>query len=418
MAYTVDRHAFGLVEEALRYARVVLLLGPRQAGKSTLVSELAARGAVARTVTLDDHLTRQAALLDPTGFAAGLERGIAIDEVQRAPDLLLAIKQIVDRDTSPGQFILTGSANVLTAPRILDALTGRTDVIVLWPLAQSEIEGSTGNLVDRLFSGAPPRISDAPIGPPAWVDRAILGGFPEVLVRAAGAPRSRWFESYLTSLVQRDLRDMSDAQKLSEIPRLIRVLASQATGVLVPDRVSQRVGLSTKTVQSYVRLLETVFVVRTVPAWRPGLSAREQLASKVFLGDTGLLAHMLGAQADRVATDPQVTGKLFENFVATEIIKQLTWAERPVDLYHYRRDRREVDLVLEGHDGTVVAIEAKASASIGAGDRRALVDLRDALGDKFRVGLLLHTGAETVPLSERIWALPVSALWSTLSKDS
>ena len=413
MAYTVDRHAFGLVQEALGYARVVLLLGPRQAGKSTLVGELAAQGAVSRAVTLDDQLTRDAALVDPTGFAAGLERGIAIDEVQRAPDLLLAIKQIVDRDSSPGQFLLTGSANVLTAPRILDALTGRTDVIELWPLAQSELEGSTSNLVDELFSGAPPRITGAPIGPGAWVERAILGGFPEVHTRPAGRLRGRWFESYLRSLVQRDLRDMSDAQKLAEMPRLIRVLAAQASGVLVPDRIAQRVGLSTKTIQSYVRLLETVFVVRTVPAWRPGLTARERLAPKVFLTDTGLLAYLLGARAERAATDPQISGKLFENFVATEIVKQLVWAEHQVEIYHYRRDRREIDLVLEANDGTVVAIEAKASASLAGSDRRALVELRDTLGEKFRAGVLLHTGTETVPLGERIWGLPVSALWST-----
>ena len=413
MAYTVDRHAFGLVQEALRYARVVLLLGPRQAGKSTLVGELAAHGAISRAVTLDDQLTRDAALVDPTGFAAGLERGIAIDEVQRAPDLLLAIKQIVDRDSTPGQFLLTGSANVLTAPRILDALTGRTDVIELWPLAQSELEGSRSNLVDELFSGAPPRITGAPIGPAAWVERAILGGFPEVHTRPAGRLRGRWFESYLRSLVQRDLRDMSDAQKLTEMPRLIRVLAAQASGVLVPDRIAQRVGLSTKTIQSYVRLLETVFVVRTVPAWRPGLTARERLAPKVFLADTGLLAYLLGARADRAATDPQITGKLFENFIATEIVKQLVWAEHQVELYHYRRERREIDLVLEANDGTVVAIEAKASASLAGSDRRALVELRDTLGEKFRAGVLLHTGTETVPLGERIWGLPVSALWST-----
>jgi len=413
VAYTVDRHAFGLVQEALRYARVVLLLGPRQAGKSTLVGELAAHGAISRAVTLDDQLTRDAALVDPTGFAAGLERGIAIDEVQRAPDLLLAIKQIVDRDSTPGQFLLTGSANVLTAPRILDALTGRTDVIELWPLAQSELEGSRSNLVDELFSGAPPRITGAPIGPAAWVERAILGGFPEVHTRPAGRLRGRWFESYLRSLVQRDLRDMSDAQKLTEMPRLIRVLAAQASGVLVPDRIAQRVGLSTKTIQSYVRLLETVFVVRTVPAWRPGLTARERLAPKVFLADTGLLAYLLGARADRAATDPQITGKLFENFIATEIVKQLVWAEHQVELYHYRRERREIDLVLEANDGTVVAIEAKASASLAGSDRRALVELRDTLGEKFRAGVLLHTGTETVPLGERIWGLPVSALWST-----
>jgi len=411
MAYAFERHMLPLVQEALGYARVVLLLGPRQAGKSTLVEELHARGTVGRALTLDDHVTRETALKDPTGFAAGLERPVAIDEVQRAPDLLLAIKRIVDRDTSPGQFLLTGSANVLTAPRILDALTGRTDLVVLWPLAQSELEGSTDNLVDRLFTGLPPMIDGAPVGLSGWVQRALLGGFPEVRTRPPGRLRSRWFEAYLASLVQRDLRELSDAQKLGEMPRLIRVLASQASGLFVADRLAQRVGLSARTIQSYVRLLETVFVVKSIPAWRPGISTRERLAPKLMLGDTGVLAHLLGVRDERAAGDPQVVGRLYENFAAMEVVKQLSWAEHQADLYHYRRDRREVDLVLEGPDGAIVAIEAKAGASVGSGDRRALIHLRDALGAKFRAGVILHTGAETIPLGERLWALPISALW-------
>lgn len=411
MAYTFERRALPLVDEALGYARVVLLLGPRQAGKSTLLHELERRGSIRRTLTLDDNLTRQAALADPTGFAAELDRPVAIDEVQRAPDLLLAIKQIVDRDTSPGQFVLTGSANVLTAPRVLDALTGRTDMIVLWPLAQTEIEGTDSNLIDRLFDSRPPAIRDAPVGSAAWVARAVLGGFPEVRTRPSGRPRSTWFETYLASLVQRDLRELSDAQKLEEMPRLIRVLATQATGLLVPDRLSQRVGLNTRTIRSYVGLLETVFAVRVIPAWRPGIAIRERLAPKLLFADTGILAHLLGAQADRAAGDPQIAGKLYENFVASEISKQLVWTEHRANIYHYRRDRSEVDLVLERPDGAIVAIEAKASASLGTSDRRPLMQLRDALGDRFRIGVILHAGPETVPLGERLWALPVSALW-------
>jgi hypothetical protein len=412
MAYTFERRVLPLVADALTYARIVLLLGPRQAGKSTLIEELHDRGGLTRSVTLDDHLTRQTARSDPTGFASALPRPVAIDEVQRAPDLLLAIKQIVDRDPAPGQFLLTGSANVMTAPRVLDALTGRTDIVVLWPLAQSEIEGSRMNLLDRLFTGEAPQVAAAPIGPSAWVERALLGGFPEVLARSPGRPRRQWFEAYLAGLVQRDLRELSDAQKLSEMPRLIRALAAQASGVLVTDRLGQRVGLSARTIRSYVGLLETVFAVRAIPAWRPGIAVRERLAPKLFFADTGLLAHLLGADAERTVADPRLTGMLYESFVASELVKQLAWTERHADLYHYRRERQEVDFVLEARDGTVVAIEAKAGASLGAGDRRGLVQLRDALGDRFRAGVLMHTGADTVPLGERLWALPVSALWT------
>lgn len=395
----------------MQYARVVLLLGPRQAGKSTLVEELAARGVVKRAITLDDQLPREAATTDPAGYIAGIETPIAIDEVQRAPDLLLAIKRVVDRDTSPGQFLLTGSANVLTAPRILDALTGRTDIVVLWPLAQGEVEGQTSNFIDMAFDAGPPTIAAAPIGPKAWLERAIRGGFPELWTRPQGKPRESWFDAYVESLTQRDLRDLSDVQKLDEIPRLISALAGQATGVFVNERLSQHVRLSSKTISSYVRLLEIVFMVLRLPAWRPSIAARERLAPKLIFTDTGLLAHLIGANVERAATDPRIMGTLFENFVATEIVKHTTWCAHHVDVHHYRRDRREIDLILERRDGTIVAVEAKAGASLRSSDWRALQEMRNSLGDRFRSGIVLHTGPETVPLGDRLWALPVSALW-------
>lgn len=390
-----------------------MLLGPRQAGKSTLLDELRARGALDRVVSLDDDLTRRAARSDPTDLVTSLGTGVAIDEVQRAPDLLLAIKQVVDRDDTPGQYLLTGSANVLTAPHILDALTGRTDIVVLWPLAQSEIEGTSVDLVDRLFDGRPPALDDVPVGAAAWVDRALTGGFPEARRRPPGGPRSRWFEAYADGVVRRDLRELSDAQKLAEMPRLLRVLATQAAGILVPNRLSQSIRLDTKTIQSYVRLLETVFAVHVLPAWRPGIAARERLAPKLLISDTGILTHLVGADAARVAGDPMIKGSVFENFVAMEIVKQLAWSASPTAAYHYRRERREVDLILERRDGSIVAIEAKAGATLDTADRRALTELRDATGDRFRAGVLLYTGAKTPPLGDRLWAMPVSALWST-----
>lgn len=411
MAYEFDRRARRVVEDALAYARVVLLLGPRQAGKSTLLNELADRGAVDGVVSLDDDLSRRTALSDPTDFVAGLGPGVAIDEVQRAPDVLLAIKQVVDRDDRPGQYLLTGSANVLTAPRVLDALTGRTDIVTLWPLAESEVEGAPAGIVDRFFAGRPPTVDNSPIGAAAWIDRALAGGFPEARERPTGAPRGRWFEAYVQGVATRDLRELSDAHKLAEMPRLLRALAAQAAGILVPERLSQSIRLNAKTVQSYVRLLETVFMVQVLPAWRPGIAARERLAPKLLISDTGLLTHLIGADADRVSSDPRVKGSVFENFVAMELIKQLGWSDDPTTAHHYRRERREIDLILERRDGSIVAIEAKAGATLDAADRRALTELRDAVGERFRAGILLYTGAATTPLGDRLWAVPVSALW-------
>jgi predicted AAA+ superfamily ATPase len=412
MSYRIARQSLPLVVETLSYARVTFLMGARQVGKSTLVRKIAADEHPAQIFTLDDQATRQAALADPTGFVAGLTGPVAIDEVQRAPDLLLAIKESVDRDPTPGRFLLTGSANILTAPRIYDALSGRINIERLWPFSQSEIEGTETNLVDALFAGDPPRLDDAQIGREAWVERAAIGGYPEVLTRPSGRARQSWFEDYITTVLERDLRSLSAAYRLDEIPRLLRTLAAQAANILVAEAAGKRLGLDRKTVQSYTELLETVFLVQRIPAWRPGIGAREVQKPKLYFVDSGLLADLLGADEHRIATDDQVTGKLLENFVGMELVKHLSWAKTRAKLFHYRRDVHEVDMVLENRSGEIVATEVKAAASITAADYRELARLRDARDTSFRAGVVIYTGARSLPLGDRLWALPISALWA------
>jgi predicted AAA+ superfamily ATPase len=406
----ITRAARAVVVEALTDTRVVFVMGARQVGKSTLVSELAATDHPAQLLTLDDQVTRDAALADPVGFIAGLERPVVLDEVQRAPDLLLAIKDTVDRDTRPGQFLLTGSANVLSNRRVKDALTGRMEIITLWPLAQSEIHASGSNLIDALFAADPPRIEDAPVGRDAFADVVAAGGYPEARLRA-GRRRDRWFRDYIDTTLDRDLRDISDAFKLHEMPRLLRLMAAQAAGLLNYKSVADRLQLHPDTVKSYVQLLETVFLVHLLPAWRPGLGAREVHTPKVNIVDSGLLAHLLGADTDRIRSDDQVTGKVLENFAAMEIVKLASWAATDARPYHYRDGRDEVDLVLEARSGELIGVEVKASATLDTASRSGVTKLRDSAGTRFRAGAILYTGRQTIPLGDRLWALPISSLW-------
>lgn len=406
----IERHARPLVVEALHDTRVVFVMGARQVGKSTLVSIVAEQDHPARLLTLDDRATRDTALADPTGFVAALDGPVVLDEVQRAPDLLLAVKEAVDRDTRPGRFLLTGSANVLSNRKVKDALTGRMQIVTLWPLSQAEIHASHDNLVDALFAASPPQIPDATVGRDTFVDLAAAGGYPEARTRT-GRRRDRWFRDYLDTTLDRDLRDVSDALKLHEMPRLLRLLAAQAAGLLNYKAVADRLQLHPDTVKSYVQLLETVFLVHRLPAWRPGLGAREVHAPKLHLVDTGLLAHLLTADPERIRHDDQVTGKLLEDFAAMEIVKHAQWARADVRVYHYRDGRDEIDLVLENRSGELAAVEIKASASLDATSRRALTKLRDATGDRFRAGVVLYTGRQTIPLGDHLWAVPISALW-------
>lgn len=412
MADLFPRLGRKLIVEALDDTRVVLLMGARQVGKSTLAEEIVSSDHPASSVNLDTQVPREAANADPEGFVAGLRRPVLIDEVQRGgPNLLLAIKSIVDKDRASGQFFLTGSANVLRNRRVLDALTGRVEIIELWPLTQSEIEEADHNFVESLFAAEPADIEDAPVGREALAARLAAGGYPEARTRSSGR-RSRWFDSYVTATLGKDLGNITDAHKLEEMPRLLRLLAAQAANLLAPANISRDIALHRETVDAYIGLLEAVYLVRRLPAWTPGIGKREIRHPKSYIVDTGLLLHLLGADEARFESDDQITGKALENFVAMEVLRHAEWAEQNPKLYHYRQGRDEIDLVLENRAGEIAAIEVKASASVYEADWRALARLRDARSESFRCGVLLYTGAATVALSDRIFAVPISALWA------
>lgn len=411
MSSAFPRHNRKLIVEGLEDTRVVFVTGARQVGKTTLTEDIAAREHPLVRVSFDDDDVRIAAQKDPVGFVASLPGPTLIDEAQRAPDILLAIKSVVDRDPKPGQFLLTGSANLLASRQVKDALTGRIDTVPLWPLSQSEIRGGDLNFVDHLFAAEPPWVEDAQIGRDAFVSILAEGGYPEARIRQ-GQRRRRWFRNYVDTALDRDLRELSDAIKLDAMPRLLRLLASQAANLLSYRAVAQRLGLHHDTVKAYVTLLEQTFLVAKLPAWRPGIGTREVAAPKVYLVDTGLLTSLLGADERRIREDDQITGKALENFVATELLKHLEWAETPARLHHYQRQNADIDLVLEAADGSLAAVEVKAAATVTQGDTKRIRELRDTTGDRFRAGVVLCARAETVPLGDRLWAVPVSGLWS------
>jgi predicted AAA+ superfamily ATPase len=405
------RHLRPALLEALADTRVVFVAGARQVGKTTLTREIASGEHPMTALNLDEAATRDAASRDPAGFLAALSAPVLIDEIQHVPELLLEIKNAVDKDTTPGRFLLTGSANILTSKRVKDALTGRIETLNLWPLSQSEIRGGRINLVDACFAATPPQLTGCTVGRDAFVPIVAAGGYPEALVRS-GARRARWFESYIDSTLDLDLRDISDAIKTEEMPRLLRLLAAQAANLLSYRNAATRLGLSPETVKAYVGLLEQLFLVRRLSAWRPGLGAREASTPKIYLADSGLLAALLGADVARIARDDQLTGKILENFVAMEIVKHLGWSTNRARLYHYQRDREDVDLVLERADGQMVAIEVKSRATISSQDYKWLVKLREHRDSSFAAGIVIHPREQTIPLGDRLWALPIAALWA------
>jgi predicted AAA+ superfamily ATPase len=400
------------VQAALADTRVVVVLGARQVGKSTLVAQIADGEHDRRVIMLDDEATRRGAIEDPTGFVADLRTPVAIDEVQRAPELLLAIKQSVDADQRPGRYLLTGSANILTAPTIADALTGRAEYLRLWPFSQAELHGVPPRLISALFAGAPPMIAGAASGRRVHAEMLVAGGFPEAR-RRQSARRAAFFDSYLATVLERDLRTIARVHDRANVRRLLDALAATAGSPLNLDGLSRDLGIAANTVRAHVDLLETLFLVHRLPAWHSNLLSRLVKAPKLHVLDSGLLAYLLSVDEDRVCSDGWSAGALTETFVVMEVVRQASVAPDPPRLFHFRdRDGREVDLVLERRDGSVVGIEAKASATAGRDDFRALRLLRERLGKRFAFGALLYSGPATVPFGERLAAIPLQGLWA------
>lgn len=398
--------------QMLAESRAVALVGARQVGKSTLLRDLTRSDFPAQVTTLDDAADRAAAIEDPTGFVASLRIPAALDEVQRAPDLLLAIKARLDLDDSRGQFLLTGSANIVALPTVKDALPGRVDYMTLWPLTAAEVEGSEGNLVDALLQGRPPQLSGCSIGRGAYAERIARGGYPEAQRRGPRALRS-FFASYLSSIVERDVGDISGIHRPESLERLLTVIATRSGGLVSYQGMGRDLGLDKNTVSAHTRVLENLFLVRSLKPWSANLGTRQVKSPKLYVVDSGLLAFLLKASAGRIDADPGIGGAVFESYVAMELLRLADLSESQPSIYHYRdKEGREVDVVIEADSGAIAGVEVKSGASVSGVDFAGLRRLRDKLGARFKLGTVLYAGERTLPFGDRLAAVPIAGLWS------
>ena len=406
----ITRHVEPLVAEALADTRVVAVNGARQVGKSTLAKSLAsaARNPVIRL--LDDPATIGAARESPVDFVDhdGL---MVIDEIQLAPELFRAIKLVADADPTPGRFLLTGSARILALRDLPDALPGRMETIELWPFSQGEIDGTPDRFIDAAFRHGPQLRHASTLTRRDYLERVVRGGYPEA-VRRSSRRRTAFFESYLTTLIERDVRELAAIQRRGELRRLLALLAGRSGGLLVPATLASQASLSRSTIGRYLELLGAVFLIKEIPAWSSGQTTRAVGAPKLAYVDSGIAGHLLGQDPARLAAPGGAAGQLLENFVLMELARQTTWSEQLVRLHHYRtRDGVEVDGVLEAADGRVVGVEVKAGSAVRAEDVAGLRHLANRLGDRFVAGYVLYTGQQTLPFGDQIRALPVDALW-------
>lgn len=407
------RRAYDMVLAALTDTRVVVLNGARQTGKSTLARIVLGGDSTAEVRYLDDAATRAAAEVDPAGFVRN-DTLLVIDEVQRVPDLLLAIKHKVDMDPRPGRFLLTGSARLFALKDIPDLLPGRSETIELWPLSQGEIERTSDSFVDAVFEhGVALPALESPLRREDYIERALRGGYPEAVRRQDLGRRARFFESYIADLINRDVRQLSEIERPADMRRLLNMVGSAMATLWVAERFAKQLQLPANTVKRYLDLLELLFVVRRIPAWSTNLTTRAVATPKLMIVDSGLAGHLAGMSVKRAKHPTAPVGPLLENFMLSELARQLSWAEEPVRLYHYRdRDGYEVDAVLERASGEIVAVEVKAAETVRGEDFRGIQRLQRRLGDQLLAGFVLYAGGQVLPFGDRLRALPMSTLWS------
>ncbi len=407
----LPRHLRGAVEAALSDTPVVCLLGPRQCGKSTLARHCEPDRYY---VSLDDKIYLDLARQDPEGFVDGLPEKAAIDEVQRAPDLALAIKRSVDANRKAGRFLLTGSANLLQLPRLADSLAGRMESLHLHPLTESEIRKSAGRFLETFLAGdLHSEITPSGKPKPSELPRLLVaGGYPDSVKRDSYRA-DRWRRNYIQSVVERDIRDLAKVKDVSDLVRLLGFLESRTAQLLNHSAISQDLGHSRATVDRYLTLLERLFLIRRLPAWHSNRSKRLVKTPKLHFVDSGLASTLGDLEDNQWNEERPRFGHLLESYILQQLVAMADWMPRPPRFFHYRdRDKTEVDIVIESRN-RIWGIEIKAASSASSRDMNGLLKLAHIAGERFQSGIVFYDGKASLPLNKapNILAVPISKLW-------
>lgn len=398
---------------ALKNNPIVFLNGPRQAGKSTLVQLLSEAGYNAEYVTFDNSTYMSAASISPESFLKQYTNSVIIDEVQMVPDLFRALKFVVDemrftKEESNGKFLLTGSADIMALPKLSEPLVGRMSIKTLYPLAVSEVIGGSSNFLNKLFAAEFKKNITS-----ITLNEAIRSAtFPEIYNKKANEC-SEWFDGYLTTILQRDVRLITELEKMGLLPAMLRILATRAGGLINDAEIARDLGLNAVTSKSYRNILKAIFLSFDVKPWYRNIGKRLVKSPKGYLIDTLMLCHLLDWNLDDLQKrKPDLYGHVVENFVATELLKLLSFSNIRANLMHFRTcDNKEVDFVLEKSDGTLVGIEVNTSDRVNSSDFNGLRILQEVAKEDFICGIVLYAGKEVVQFGDKIFAVPLANLW-------
>jgi uncharacterized protein len=415
---TLPRFITPKLLDALKVNPVALLNGARQTGKSTAVISIMDSIKKERPVnymTFDSATTMASAAAAPETFLSVYKGTLILDEVQLVPDIFRALKLTVDeirkkdKEHANGKYLLTGSANILALPELSAALVGRMSVLTLHPFSAAEASQGKGNAIERLIALDFENLDDRNI---SLLDAIRLATFPEIADNT-DAERKLWYDGYITTILQRDVRQIAELEKISLLPVLLRTLAARAGGLINDSDIGRQVGLNSVTSRSYRHILKMMFLAFDIEPWYQNIGKRLVKAPKGFLSDTGMLCHMLGLKLDDIFSEmPELFGHVLENLVATELQKLLSFGSTQGTLFHFRTsDGKEIDFVIEFPNGKLFAIEIKKSDSVKDQDFAAIKLLAKETGEKFIGGVVLHNGKQALPFGKNVWAVPLHILW-------
>lgn len=407
--YLFSRLACQRVQDALQDTPVVLIHGPRQCGKTTLAKMAAPKH---EYVTFDDETDLEAAKYDPSGFVSRLPEYVILDEIQRVPELFRSIKMNIDGNRKAGRFVLTGSANVLLLPNLSDSLAGRMEVINLLPLAYAEIAGRQNQtLLQATLDGSIEQFSPVIADDFSLASRLVEGGYPEPVVRESFMRKRRWHESYLETLIQRDIKQLGNIYKLDKIPALLMSLANHGAQLLNVSALSRDMGIDRATLNQYLNLLQQIFLVDILPPWFSNRNKRLVKTPKVHLVDTGLAAFLLGHDDKALEANRSLLGHLAESYVYTELKRHATALDVGLNFYHYRdTSKQEIDIVIESFSGALIAVEVKTAMTVTSSDFKILQRFREQHSEQFLQGIVFYEGKHIRSFGDRMLAVPLAYL--------
>lgn len=415
----VNRHITEKLKRTLKANPVTFLNGARQTGKSSLVQQLAPELGDAKHPaeyqTFDRPTVMAAASAAPEAFLKAYQLPLILDEVQLVPGLFRALKVVLDemrlsdKSTANGKFILTGSANIMALPQLADPLVGRMSMLTLYPFTASEATYNISGGIDRLLTMNFRGMQDRGL----TLQNAIRWGtYPEIS-RAEDEERKTWFDGYITSILQRDVKQIADLEKSALLPHMLQVLASRIGGIINESDIGREVGMNSVTGKSYRNILKMMFLTFDIKPWSRNIAKRLVKSPKGYFIDTSLACHILDYKLEDIAkTKPELYGHMVENFVATELLKQLANGDIKAALYYYgTSDGKEIDFILEKPDGTVLAIEVKKNEKVTSEDFKIIRQFETIAGPDFIGGIVLYAGKDVVPFGTNLWAVPFHVLW-------